>query len=198
MRASCVYVSDSLENYSVRITRKAGELFMAHGRNSSSPVAWAVASPAEKRIVEYSGAVEGIVKIVKTAAVRLGGVSAFVSPVDKGLNERLRSESSGVGFAGQMLLVVSIRKTVEQYAPYIEARLPKGCGVTLRMSLPGGGFEEADIGSGGAVVELDRKSMVRLLFGPERATDIPGVNPSLVQLDTIFPLPFCIQPLFSV
>lgn len=198
MRASCVYVSDSLENYSVRITRKAGELFMAHGRNSSSPVAWAVASPAEKRIVEYSGAVEGIVKIVKTAAVRLGGVSAFVSPVDKGLNERLRSESSGVGFAGQMLLVVSIRKTVEQYAPYIEARLPKGFGVTLRMSLPGGGFEEADIGSGGAVVELDRKSMVRLLFGPERATDIPGVDPSLVQLDTIFPLPFCIQPLFSV
>ena len=78
------------------------------------------------------------------------------------------------------------------------ARLPKGFGVTLRMSLPGGGFEEADIGSGGAVVELDRKSMVRLLFGPERATDIPGVDPSLVQLDTIFPLPFCIQPLFSV
>lgn len=198
MRESCVYASDSLVNYSVRMTRKSGELFVAHGHGSTSPVAWAVVFPAEKRIAEYCGSIEGVLKIVKTAAVRLGGVTTFVSPVDKGLNERLRAESSGVGFAGQMLLVVSVKKTVEQYSPYINSRLPSGFGVTLRMRLPGGGHEDANIGSGGTVVELDRRSMARLLFGPERATDIPGVDPGLVQLDAILPLPFCIPFLFAV
>lgn len=87
---------------------------------------------------------------------------------------------------------------MENYAPLLQQRTPSGFGVTLRMQLPNGSYEDANIGCGGKIVELDRKRMVRLLFGAERATTIPGVPEDLHELNTLFPLPFTMPDLFRV
>ena len=198
MRGDCAYVSDKPTNYLLRAKRHATEMWIAHTRNSEKPVAWAVIAPGAKRIMDFRGSVDGIVHIAKTAAVRFGGIDIPVSPADKGLNETLRACGTGMGMGGQMLLVVSAKKAIEQYAPYINARLPEGAGATLRMRLPNGSVEEVDIGKGGKVIELDRRQTSRMLFGPERATEIPSVPPDLTWLNTIFPLPCFLPPLFHV
>ncbi len=198
MRGSNSYISDTMANYSVVMQRSEAELWVARPRGSSEPVAWTIVFPGAKKLAEYCGTVDGILHLVKVAAVRFGGASVFASPADKDLNERLRAESSGMTFGGHMLLVVSIKKTLEQYTPYINSRLPAGFGATLRMRLPGGRCEEASIGGGGPVVELDRKLMARLLFGPERATQVPGVGRDLASLDTVLPLPCSLPDLYHV
>lgn len=198
MQGDCSFISDHPANYAMRIRRQDSELWIAHTRDSSKPVAWAAIAPAAKRMLDFRGSVDGIMYIAKTAAVRFGGIDISVNPADRGLNERLRAQSTGVGMAGQMLLVVSIKKTIEQYAPYINARLPEGAGATLRMKLPDGSAEEVDVGKGGKVIEMDRKLMCRMLFGPERATEIPSVPPNMTWLNTVFPLPCFLSPLYHV
>ena len=198
MRGSNSHISDTISSYSVLMRRSDAELWVARRRGSAGPVAWAIVFPGAKRLAEYCGAADGVMRLVKIAAVRFSGAGLFVSSADKELNERMRAESSGMTFGGQMLLVVSIGKVLEQYAPYINSRLPAGFGATFRMRLPGGRCEEASIGGGGAVVELDRKLMARLLFGPERATQIPGVGSDLAPLDTVLPLPCSVPDLYHV
>ena len=198
MRKQGTTVDDTLENYRVRLGRSDSEVWVAHTKTSDEPVAWAVLFPQSRRVADFCGSVEGVVQIVKSAAFRLGSMSITVSAADCGLNERLRMECIYMGFPAQSLLVVSLKNTMEQYAPLVAKRLPAGFGVTLKMNREDGSSEQVDLGAGGKVVELDRKRMARMLFGPERATDVPGVSPTLTELNTLFPLPFTLPELFHV
>ncbi len=198
LRKSSTTVEDSPENYTTRMRRNDAEVWIAHTRKSDAPIAWAVVFLKNRRIADSYGSVDGILQIVRSAALRLGSVQIAVGPTDPGLSEKLRNECGYMGFGGNSLLVVSLQMVLTNYAPLIEQRTPLGFGVTLRMQLPNGSCEEANIGNGGKVVELDRKRMARLLFGTERATTIPGVPDDLVELNTLFPLPFSLPEIFHV
>lgn len=198
LRNSTTTVEDTPENYAIRMHRNLGEVWVAHTLKSEAPVAWAVVFPNNRRIGDFYGSIDGILQLVRSAALKLGSVQITVSPAEQGLSEKLRSECAQMSFGASSLLVVSLKKVLENYAPLLQKRMPPGFGVTLRMQLPNGSYEEADIGSSGKIVELDRKRMARLLFGPERATSIPGVPEDLYELNTLFPLPFTLPELFHV
>ena len=198
MRKQATTVEDAPENYQARLGRGGSEVWVAHPKNAEEPVAWGVVFPKARQIADFCGSVEGVVQIVKSAAFRLGSIDLCVSAADRGLNERLRMECAYMGFSAKSLLIVSLKNTLEQFGPLLVGRLPVGFGVTLKMSREDGSCEQVDLGAGGTVVELDRKRMARLLFGPERATDVPGVSPALTELNTLFPLPFTLPELFHV
>lgn len=198
MREASSTVIESHDNFRTRLGRSEAEVWVAHRRCPGEIAAWAVLYPKSRKIADFCGSHDGILQILKSAAFKLGGINICASSSDKGLTEKLRMECTYMGFAAQTLLVVSLKKTIESYADYLVAQTPKDFGVTLRMKRPDGTVEDAEIGKGGKVIELDRKRMARLLFGPERAGEVPGVPPNIYELNTIFPLPFTLPELFHV
>lgn len=198
LRETATTIEETPENYSILMHRNDAEVWIAHTRKSEVPVAWAVVFPKNNRIADYYGSIDGILQIARSAALRLSSIHISAGPTNQGLSEKLRSECTSMNFGTNSLLVVSLAKVMENYAPLLQHRTPTGFGVTLRMQLPNGSYEEAIIGNGGNVVELDRKRMARLLFSAERATTIPGVPENLHELNTLFPLPFTIPSLFRV
>ncbi len=198
LRKTATTIEDTPENYAILMHRNNAEVWIAHTHKSETPIAWVLVFPKNQRIADYYGSIDGILQIVRSAALRLGNVQIAVGPTDQGLSEKLRNECASMNFGANSLLVVSLGKVLENYAPLIEQRTPLGFGVTLRMQLPNGSCEEANIGNGGKIIELDRKRMARLLFGSERATTIPGVPEYLTELNSLFPLPFTLPEIFHV
>lgn len=198
MRHTATCVEDTIERYRLRLGRNQAEVWTAHQRKTDAVAAWAVVYPAITKIVDYCGSTDGIVQIVKSVALRYDIASIQPSSTEKGLLERLRATCVSMGFGSQMLRVVSLARTLEAYRPLIDAAMPAGCGATLRMTRRESPAEEVILGTGGRTVELDDKRMARLLFGPERACDVPGVPADFHWLNAVFPLPFTIREFFHV
>lgn len=200
MRASASTVEDAPANYRLRLGRGGrAEVWTARRHGSDAPEAWGVVFPKSRRFVDCCGSPEGVLRLARGVARRHGGVSLATSSADTSLNEALRRECAGMGFPAQMLLVVSLERTLAAYAPLLAGRIPAGLGITLRMTRGDAPAEAVVLGTGtgGVPVELDCGRMTRLLFGPESATAIPGVPSGLAWLDAVFPLPFHLPELFQ-
>ena len=198
MRDAATTLEDTPARYRVRLGRGESEIWTAHRRKTDVVAAWAVVYPKAKKIADFCGSADGVIQIAKSAALRYGSLSLPASCADKGLLERLRAECAHMHIGSQMLRVVSLAGTLAAYRPLIEAAPPAGSGATLRMTRGEAPAEEVVLGAGGRTIELDPKRMARLLFGPERAGDIPGVPADLHWLNVVFPLPFGISELYHV
>lgn len=198
MRDAATSVEDAPESYRIRLGRGEAEVWTAHRRKTDAVAAWAVVLLKARRVADFCGTTDGVIQIAKSAALRHGSLSLPASGADKGLLERLRAECAYMRIGSQMLRIVSLVRTLAAYRPLVEAAMPSGCGATLRMTRGEAPAEEVVLGAGGRAIELDPKRMARLLFGPERAGDVPGVPADLHWLNAVFPIPFTIPELFHV
>lgn len=195
---SSYFVADDAAGYNIRTRREGTALWTASDKNGTL-LAWALAQTRHCKIIDHAGANDdALLALFRHAAQDYGELSVAFPECGTVLGERVREMSDDFGIGRNMLLIVSLAETLCAYAPLINARLPEGVGATLCMTQPDGTTERADIGGGGDAITLDPRKMARLLFGPERAGDIPGTPRDATALNAVFPLPFYLPELFHV
>ena len=159
-------------------------------------------------IAEYGGAPLAVEELV-SFLLQSGSWSVALPPVDAetALEKlMLRHAQSYLVRPAGMIRIVSMRTVLEAYRPVLQVRLQgwtgeivlrcRDTGESVRVSAEGGVLAVEDAGAGSVAVELTRRELAQVFFGPFLPDLGDGARHSGIR--RLFPLPFYCHALAHV
>lgn len=164
--------------------------------------AYAVVNTFHKWLAEWGGDPEGVRELVADAAARLGGLSLRLPPLRDGYTDLFLSLATQIGGPWENIAVFDLPALVRAFEPHLARAWPRGTRVRLVMN----GVSEVTVAGGrparprpsDPALRLDALRMVRLLFGPLKASTVANLPERLKWLDEVLPLPFYVPSLWRV